>query len=176
MILCKEEYGKQVDKAVFPGTQGGPLMHIIAAKAVMLGEALKPEYKTYQQQIVKNASVLANALIDNGFRLLTGGTDNHLMLMDLRTSGITGQELEKRLDAVHITVNKNAIPRDPQPSSITSGIRIGTPAVTARGFKEDEMLMIAKWIRGVVDDFEGNQERISKEVQELCAKYPIYEH
>ncbi|MBP5303348.1 MAG: serine hydroxymethyltransferase [Clostridia bacterium] len=176
LILCKEEYGKQVDKAVFPGTQGGPLMHIIAAKAVMLGEALKPEYKTYQQQIVKNASVLANALIDNGFRLLTGGTDNHLMLMDLRTSGITGQELEKRLDAVHITVNKNAIPRDPQPSSITSGIRIGTPAVTARGFKEDEMLMIAKWIRGVVDDFEGNQERISKEVQELCAKYPIYEH
>lgn len=174
MILCKEEYAKKVDSAIFPGVQGGPLMHIIAAKAVMLGEALKPEFKAYQEQIVKNAAALADGLTSKGFDLLTGGTDNHLMLMDLRSSNITGRELEQRLDAVHITANKNSIPRDPQPSYITSGIRLGTPAVTTRGFKESEMALIAQWIRDVVDDFEGNQERIAKEVSDLCAKFPIY--
>ena len=133
MILCKEEYAKQIDKAVFPGTQGGPLMHIIAAKAVCLGEALKPEFKTYQQQIVKNAAALAKTLMDNGLKLVSGGTDNHLMLLDLTDTGITGKELETRLDTVHITVNKNAIPFDTQSPFITSGIRIGTPAVTSRG-------------------------------------------
>ncbi len=174
MILCKEKYAKQIDKAVFPGTQGGPLMHVIAAKAVALGEALKPEFKEYQAQVVKNAAALSDALVKEGFRVVSGKTDNHLMLIDLQPFGITGKEMEKRLDEVHITVNKNAIPNDPQSPFITSGIRIGTPAVTSRGFKEDDMLLIAKWIKDIAADFEGNKDRVTKEVAELLKNYPIY--
>lgn len=174
MILCREELAKQIDKAVFPGTQGGPLMHIIAAKAVALGEALTDEFKEYQQQIVKNAAVLCQRLLDNGIEVVSGGTDNHLMLLKLVNAGITGKELEHRLDEVHITANKNTIPCDPQSPFVTSGLRIGTPAVTTRGFKEPEMILIADWITDVIRDFEGNKERISKEVQELCEKFPIY--
>ena len=175
MILTNdEELALKINKAVFPGTQGGPLMHIIAAKAVALGEALTEEYKEYQTQVVKNATALADALAEEGFELVSGGTDNHLMLLKLVNEGITGKELEHRLDEVHITANKNTIPNDPQSPFVTSGLRIGTPAVTTRGFKEAEMKKIAHWIREVVDDFEGNKERISAEVQELCAKFPIY--
>ena len=174
LILCKEKYAKQIDKAVFPGTQGGPLMHIIAAKAVAFGEALTDEFKAYQQQIVKNAKVLSESLLEEGFDLVSGGTDNHLMLLDLRPFDITGKEMEHRLDEVHITVNKNAIPNDPQSPFITSGIRVGTPAVTSRGFKEEEMKLIAKWMKEVAVNFEGSKERITKEVIELCEKYPIY--
>ena len=175
MILCKESLAKQIDKAVFPGTQGGPLMHIIAAKAVAFGEALKPEFKEYQQQVVNNAQALSKALMDEGFDLVSGGTDNHLMLLDLRKFDVTGKELEKRLDEVHITLNKNAIPNDPQSPFVTSGVRIGTPAVTSRGFKEPEMRLIAKWIKDTVTDFENSKERIAKEVMALCEKFPIYE-
>ena len=175
MILTNdEELAKKIDKAVFPGTQGGPLMHIIAAKAVALGEALTEEYKEYQKQVVKNASALAEALLAEGFELVSGGTDNHLMLLKLVKEGITGKELEHRLDEVHITANKNTVPNDPQSPFVTSGVRLGTPAVTTRGFKEAEMKKIARWIREVVDDFDGNKDRISAEVQELCAKFPIY--
>jgi len=174
MILCKEELGKQIDKAVFPGTQGGPLMHIIAAKAVALGEALTDEFKAYQEQIVKNAAVLSEELMARGIELVSGGTDNHLMLLKLVNKGITGKELEHRLDEVHITANKNTIPNDPQSPFVTSGLRIGTPAVTTRGFKEAEMKLIAGWIADIIDDFEGNKERVSREVQELCKKFPIY--
>ena len=174
MILCKEELAKQIDKAVFPGTQGGPLMHIIAAKAVALGEAMTDEFKAYQEQVVKNAAALAKALTDNGLELASGGTDNHLMLLKLTNLGITGKELEHRLDEVHITANKNTIPNDPQSPFVTSGLRIGTPAVTSRGFKEAEMVKIAGWIKDVITDFEGCKERVSKEVQELCAQFPIY--
>ena len=175
LILCREELGKAIDKAVFPGTQGGPLMHIIAAKAVAFGEALKPEFKAYQEQIAKNAAVLSKALLDRGFNIVSGGTDNHLMLIDLRPFGITGKEFEKRLDEVHITVNKNAIPNDPEKPFVTSGIRVGTPAVTSRGFKEAEMEMIADWMKQIATDFEANKERITEEVIALCEKYPIYE-
>ncbi len=175
MILTNdEELAKKIDKAVFPGTQGGPLMHIIAAKAVALGEALTEEYKEYQKQVVKNAAALAEALLAEGFDIVSGGTDNHLMLLKLVKEGITGKELEHRLDEVHITANKNTVPNDPQSPFVTSGVRLGTPAVTTRGFKEAEMKKIAHWIREVVDDFEGNKDRISKEVQELCAQFPIY--
>ena len=174
LILCREELAKQIDKAVFPGTQGGPLMHIIAAKAVALGEAMTDEFKAYQQQIVKNAKVLCDALKEEGFRVVSGDTDNHLMLIDLRPFGVTGKEMEKRLDEVHITVNKNAIPNDPEKPFVTSGIRVGTPAVTSRGFKEGEMKQIAKWMREVATDFEGNRERITEEVIALCKKYPLY--
>lgn len=174
LILCKEEYAKAIDKAVFPGTQGGPLMHIIAAKAVALGEAMTDEFKAYQQQVVKNAVVLAEELVKEGFRLVSGGTDNHLMLIDLRPFNVTGKEYEHRLDEVHITANKNAIPNDPQSPFITSGLRIGTPAITTRGFKEEEMKMIAKWMKAVAVDFEGSKDRVLKEVTELCAKYPLY--
>ena len=174
LILCKEQYAKQIDKAVFPGTQGGPLMHIIAAKAVALGEALTPEFKEYQTQIVKNAKVLCDALIKEGLEIVSGGTDNHLMLLKLIKNGITGKELEHRLDEVHITVNKNTVPNDPQSPFVTSGLRIGTPAVTTRGFREPEMLKIAKWISETVNDFEGTKDRISDEVQELCSHFPIY--
>ena len=174
MILCKEELAKAIDKAIFPGIQGGPLMHIIAAKAVAFKEALQPEFKEYQQQIVKNAAKLAEELKARGFNLVSGGTDNHLMLIDLQNFGITGKQLEHNLDEVHITANKNAVPNDPQSPFITSGIRIGTPAVTSRGFKEAEMVKIAGWIHDVVTDFEGQKERVSKEVQELCEKFPIY--
>ena len=174
MILCKEELAKAIDKAIFPGIQGGPLMHIIAAKAVAFKEALQPEFKEYQQQIVKNAAKLAEELKARSFNLVSGGTDNHLMLIDLQNFGITGKQLEHNLDEVHITANKNAVPNDPQSPFITSGIRIGTPAVTSRGFKEAEMVKIAGWIHDVVTDFEGQKERVSKEVQELCEKFPIY--
>ena len=174
MILCKEELAKQIDKAVFPGTQGGPLMHIIAAKAVALGEALTPEFKEYQVQIVKNAKALCAGLLDEGFDIVSGGTDNHLMLLKLIKNGITGKELEHRLDEVHITANKNTVPNDPQSPFITSGVRLGTPAVTTRGFKEPEVAKIAKWISLAVNDFENSRERISAEVQELCSHFPIY--
>jgi len=175
MILSNdEEIAKKIDKAVFPGTQGGPLMHIIAAKAVALGEALTPEYKEYQKQVVKNAAALADALIKEGFEIVSGGTDNHLMLLKLVKEGITGKELEHRLDEVHITANKNTVPNDPQSPFITSGLRLGSPAVTTRGFKEEEMIKIAHFIRLIVDDFEGNKEKVSKEVTELCEKFPIY--
>ena len=174
MILCREKYAKQIDKAVFPGTQGGPLMHIIAAKAVALGEALTPEFKEYQKNIVKNAATLAEALKAEGFDIVSDGTDNHLILLDLRSMGITGKDLEHKLDEVHITANKNAIPGDPESPFVTSGIRLGTPAVTSRGFGEAEMRQIARWIKEVATDFEASKDRISAEVQALCEKFPIY--
>ena len=174
MILCREALAKQIDKAVFPGTQGGPLMHIIAAKAVALGEALTDEFRVYQQQVVKNAAALCKALMDKGLSIVSGGTDNHLMLLKLLDTGVTGKELEHRLDEVHITANKNTIPNDPQSPFVTSGVRLGTPAVTTRGFGEAEMALIAGWIYDTVYDFDNSRERISREVQELCAKYPIY--
>ena len=175
LILCREELAKQIDKAVFPGTQGGPLMHIIAAKAVAFGEAMTDEFREYQKQIVKNAKAFCEALKEEGFRVVSGDTDNHLILLDLRPFGVTGKDMEKRLDEVHITVNKNAIPNDPEKPFVTSGIRVGTPAVTSRGFKEEEMRMIARWMKDVAVDFEGNRERVTREVMALCAKYPLYE-
>lgn len=175
MILCREQFAKQIDKAIFPGIQGGPLMHIIAAKAVALGEALTDEFKVYQKNIVDNAAVLADELVKQGFDLVSGGTDNHLMLLDLRSMGVTGKELEHRLDEVHITVNKNAIPDDPASPFVTSGVRIGTPAVTSRGFGKEEMKKIAAWIHDVATDFEGTKERVTREVVALCEQFPIYE-
>ncbi len=175
MILCREELAKAINKAVFPGTQGGPLMHIIAAKAVCFGEALKPEFKEYQTQIVKNAKVLADSLISEGFDLLSGGTDNHLMLLDLRKMGITGKQLEHQLDEVYITVNKNAIPNDPQSPFITSGVRIGTPAVTSRGLVEDDMKNLAHLIKLAATDFDNSADYIRSEVTKICEKYPLYE-
>ena len=174
MVLCKEQFAKQIDKAVFPGTQGGPLMHIIAAKAVALGEALTEEFKNYQKQVVKNAAVLADELMKHGIDIVSGGTDNHLMLLDLRNKGITGKELEHRLDEVRITANKNTIPNDPQSPFVTSGLRIGTPAVTTRGFKEPEMELIAGWISDIINDFDGNKDRVLSEVQSLCERFPLY--
>ena len=174
MILCREALAKQIDKAVFPGTQGGPLMHIIAAKAVAFGEALTDEFKDYQKQIVVNAKVLSEELMAKGVEIVSGGTDNHLMLLNLTKYGVTGKELEHRLDEVHITANKNTIPNDPQSPFVTSGLRIGTPAVTTRGFKEPEMKQIAGWIYDAITDFDAQQDRISAEVKALCAKYPIY--
>ncbi len=175
MILCKEEYAKIVDKAIFPGTQGGPLEHVIAAKAVSFGEALKPEFKTYQENIVKNAAALAKALTDRGIKIVSGGTDNHLMTIDLRGTDITGKELEKRLDEVNITVNKNTVPNDPQTPFVTSGVRIGTPAVTTRGFGAEEMDKIAQFIHTCIFDFENKKEQTAKEVIELTSKFPLYE-
>ena len=175
IILCKEEYAKIIDKSVFPGIQGGPLMHVIAAKAVCFGEALKPEFKEYQKQIVKNAKALSEELIKLGFNLVSGGTDNHLILIDLRNKGITGKELETRLDDVGITVNKNALPYDTEKPMITSGIRIGTPAVTTRGFKEEEMIKIAKLINMTVENYEDKKEEIIKEVKSICNKFKLYE-
>lgn len=174
MILCKEEFAKQIDKAIFPGTQGGPLMHIIAAKAVALGEAMTDEFKAYGQQIVKNAAVLCDGLKARGIDIVSGGTDNHLMLIKLLNKGISGKELEHRLDEVHITANKNTIPNDPASPFVTSGLRIGTPAVTTRGFKEPEMKQIADMIADITEDFEGNKERVSEQVADLCSRYPIY--
>ena len=174
LILCKEKYAAQIDKAIFPGTQGGPLMHIIAAKAVALGEALTPEFREYQQQILKNSKALCSALQDEGFDIVSGGTDNHLILLKLIKNGITGKELEHRLDEVHITANKNTVPNDPQSPFVTSGLRVGTPAVTTRGFKEAEMKEIARWIALCANDFEPNKEKITSEVTELCSRYPIY--
>ena len=175
MILCKAELAKQIDKAIFPGTQGGPLMHTIAAKAVCFGEALRPEFKAYQQQILNNAQALAKGLTEHGFRLVSGGTDNHLMLVDVRNFGITGKELEKRLDEVYITVNKNAIPNDPAKPTVTSGIRVGTPAVTTRGFKEAEMEKIAELIAlAAGEQFAEKADYIRACVTEMCEKHPIY--
>ena len=175
LILCREEYAKAIDKAIFPGTQGGPLMHTIASKAVCFGEALKPEFKEYQAQIVKNANVLAKTLLEEGFDLVSGGTDNHLMLLDLRPFKITGKELEKRLDECYITVNKNAIPNDPEKPFVTSGVRIGTPAVTSRGLKEEDMVTLGKLIKLCATEFETKADYIRQEVTKICEKYPIYE-
>ena len=175
VIMCKEEHAKAINKAIFPGTQGGPLMHIIAAKAVCFGEALKPEFKEYQKQVVNNAKALADALIAEGFNLVSGGTDNHLMLVDLQNMNITGKELQNRLDEVYITVNKNSVPNDPASPFVTSGIRIGTPAVTTRGLKEEDMKIIAKLIKMTVTDFETKADEIRDEVTKICKKYPLYE-
>ncbi|MBR3641136.1 MAG: serine hydroxymethyltransferase [Oscillibacter sp.] len=175
LILCNdEEIYKKINSAVFPGTQGGPLEHIIAAKAVCFGEALKPEFREYGKKIVSNAKVLADELMKNGFRLVSGGTDNHLMLVDVRNFHITGKEFEHRLDEVQITANKNAIPNDPEKPFVTSGIRVGTPAVTSRGFGEAEMVQIAKWMGMIARDFDANAEQVRAEVNELCARFPIY--
>ena len=175
LILCREELAKAIDKAIFPGTQGGPLMHTIAAKAVCFGEALTPEFKAYQEQIVKNAKVLADTLLSEGFDLVSGGTDNHLMLLDLRPFGITGKELEKRLDECYITVNKNAIPNDPEKPFVTSGVRIGTPAVTSRGLKEEDMVALGKLIKLCATEFEEKADYVRAEITKICEKYPIYE-
>ena len=174
ILTNNEEIAKAINKAIFPGIQGGPLMHIIAAKAVCFGEALTPEFKEYQHRIVKNAKVLADALLEEGFDLVTGGTDNHLMLVDLRPMKITGKEFEKRLDEVHITVNKNAIPNDPEKPFVTSGVRVGTPAVTTRGFGEAEMKQIAHWFKLVATDFEASADTVRAEVAELCRRFPLY--
>ena len=176
IILCKdEEFGMQFIKAIFPGTQGGPLMHIIAGKAVCFGEALKDDFKAYQQRVIDNAKALASGLTKRGINLVSGGTDNHLMLVDLRSVGITGKELEHRLDEVHITANKNAIPNDPEKPFVTSGVRIGTPAVTTRGLGVEEMDKIAEFIYLAATDFENQKEYITNGVAEICKKYPLYE-
>ena len=174
MILCREEYAKAVDKAIFPGMQGGPLEHIIAAKAICFGEALKPEFTEYQKNVLANARTLAECLMEEGFDLVSGGTDNHLMLVDLRPMHITGKEMEKRLDEVYITVNKNAIPNDPEKPFVTSGIRVGTPAVTSRGLGEDEMKTLAHLIALTATDFENSADRIRAAVTEICSAHPIY--
>ena len=175
LILCKEEYGKAVNKGVFPGTQGGPLMHVIAAKAVCFGEALTDGFKAYQQQIVKNAKALANGLVSRGHKLVSDGTDNHLMLLDLIGTGVTGKELQSRLDAVYITANKNAIPNDPESPFVTSGVRLGTPAATSRGLKEEDFDVIAECIHIAIVDFDGQADRIRAMVNGICEKYPLYE-
>ena len=175
LILCNDDdIFKKINSAVFPGSQGGPLEHIIAAKAVCFGEALKPAFKEYGKQVVKNAAVLAEELQKQGFRLVSGGTDNHLMLVDVRNFHITGKEFEHRLDEVQITVNKNAIPNDPEKPFVTSGIRVGTPAATTRGFKEPEMVKIAQWMAMVAKDFEGCKDQVRSEVDALCRQFPIY--
>lgn len=175
LILCKEELGPAINKAIFPGNQGGPLMHIIAAKAVCFGEALKPEFVDYQKKIISNCRALANGLTSRGVNLVSGGTDNHLMLVDLRSLGITGKELEKRLDEVYITANKNAIPNDPEKPFVTSGVRIGTAAVTSRGLNEEDMDKIAEYIYLCATDFEANADAIRAGVDAICKKYPLYE-
>ncbi|WP_333887096.1 serine hydroxymethyltransferase [Clostridium sp.] len=174
-IICKEKYGTAIDKTIFPGIQGGPLMHIIAAKAVCFGEALKDEYKDYIDQVIKNAKVFGEELVRYGFRLVSGGTDNHLLLVDLTNKNITGKDLEELLDKVNITVNKNAIPFDKLKPNVTSGIRVGTPAVTTRGFKEEEMKKVAYFINKAVENREGDLSAIKKEVMELCRAFPLYE-
>ena len=175
VIMCKEQYAKAIDKAVFPGTQGGPLMHVIAAKAVAFKEALSPEFKAYQQQIVKNAAAMADRFTNNGVRLVSGGTDNHLMLVDLRKEGMTGKELEALLDRAHITANKNTIPFETTSPFITSGVRIGTPAITSRGMKEQEAIKIADLVTEVIWKKEEAIADVSDKVHELCAAFPIYE-
>lgn len=174
MILCTEELAKKIDSAIFPGSQGGPLEHIIAAKAVALGEAMTPEFKDYQARILENAQALAAGLLDAGFDLVSGGTDNHLMLVDLRKAHITGKEMEHRLDEVNITVNKNTIPNDPEKPTVASGIRVGTPAVTTRGLKAEDMKVIAKLMWEVATNFEGNEDALRAQVAELVEKYPLY--
>ncbi len=175
LILCKEKYAQMINKAVFPGSQGGPLMHVIAAKAVCFKEALGDEFKAYQAQIKKNAKALSEELMANGIDIVSGGTDNHLMLLDLTKKGLTGKEVEHNLDEVGITANKNTIPNDPQSPFVTSGIRLGTPAVTSRGMKEDDMREIAQLIAMVINDFEGNKSEVITRVDALCKKYPLYE-
>ncbi len=174
LILCKEEHAKAINKAVFPGIQGGPLMHVIAAKAVCFKEAASEEFKEYQRQIARNAKALSEALLEKGFDLVSGGTDNHLMLVDLRPFGVTGKEYENRLDTVGITVNKNAIPFDPEKPGVTSGIRVGTPAVTTRGLKEEDMKEIAELMYLTIAQFETKQDEIKERVKVLCDKYPLY--
>lgn len=174
MIMCKEEFAKAIDKAIFPGTQGGPLMHVIAGKAVCFGEALKPEFKEYQKQVLANSKALADALLGYGFDLVSGGSDNHLILVDLRTFNVTGKEMEKKLDEVRITANKNAIPNDPQSPFITSGVRLGTPAVTSRGFDEDDMRVVAECVYNVASGNDTKENFLAK-VDALCKKHPIYE-
>jgi glycine hydroxymethyltransferase len=174
MILCKNEFAKAIDSAIFPGTQGGPLMHVIAAKAVSFKEVLTDEFKLYQKQILKNAAALAQALIEADFKLVSGGTDNHLILIDLNNKGLTGKMAQHMLDEVFITVNKNGIPFDKQSPFITSGIRIGTPAVTSRGMKEDDMREIADMIRLTLTDFVNSSEQVKARVAKLCSKYPLY--
>ena len=175
LILCNdEEIAKKINKAIFPGIQGGPLEHVIAGKAVCFGEALKPEFKAYQHQVVLNCKALADALKAEGFDLVSGGTDNHLILVDLRPMGITGKEMEKRLDEVHITVNKNAIPNDPEKPFVTSGVRVGTAAVTTRGLVEEDMKVIARLFKLVATDFEGTADECRAIVKGLCEKYPLY--
>ena len=175
LIMGREEFAKKINSAVFPGTQGGPLMHVIAAKAICLKEAMQPEFREYARQIVKNSKALAAALLSYGFDLVSGGTDNHLMLADLRPLHITGKELQHRLDENYITVNKNAIPNDPEKPFVTSGVRIGTPAATTRGMKEEDMAVIARCIYDTAADFEGTQEKVRAAVAELTKKYPLYE-
>ena len=174
MILCREELAKAIDKAIFPGCQGGPLMHVIAAKAVSFGEALRPEFKAYQQRILDNASALAETLLAEGFDLVTGGTDNHLMLVDLQKFGVTGKEMEHRLDEVFITVNKNAVPNDPQSPFVTSGIRVGTPAATTRGLTPEDFRLVGHLMKLVATDFEANAEEVRRQVRAICEKYPMY--
>ena len=174
LIMGKEEYAKKINSAVFPGTQGGPLEHVIAAKAICLKEANTDAFKAYAQKVVSNAKAMANALVEEGFDLITGGTDNHLMLADLRPMNITGQVLQNRLDSNHITLNKNAIPNDPQKPSVTSGVRIGTPAVTTRGLGEEEMKLIAKCIAMTARDYEGTAQEVRQTVKYLCEKFPLY--
>ena len=175
MILCKEALAKKIDSAIFPGSQGGPLEHIIAAKAVALGEAMKPEFRAYQEQVLRNAKAMAGALMESGFDLVSGGTDNHMMLVDLRKAGVTGKELEHRLDEVNITVNKNAIPNDPEKPFVTSGIRVGVPAATTRGFDEEDMKVVGKLIWQAATDFEAQADAIRAKVAELTARHPLYE-
>ena len=175
MILCREEFAKAIDKAAFPGMQGGPLMHIIAAKAVCFKEAMSPEFKTYAENEVKNCKALTEGLVKRGHTLVSGGTDNHVMLMDLRKEGVTGKDLEHMLDEVHITVNKNTIPEEPLSPFVTSGIRIGTAAVTTRGLDEQDMDEIAECISLVIKDFEGNKDLVNSKVAALCAKHPLYQ-
>ena len=174
MILCKEEFAKAIDKAVFPGTQGGPLMHVIAAKAVAFGEALKPEFKEYGKRIISNCKALENSLCAQGIDMVSGGSDNHLLLLDLRSLNITGKELEHRLDNVYITTNKNSIPNDPEKPFVTSGIRVGTAAVSTRGFGAHEMIKIAEFIKLAATDYENNIDYIRNGVTEICNKYPLY--
>ena len=174
MILCKQEFAKAIDKAAFPGMQGGPLMHVIAAKAVCFKEALRPEFKDYAEQIVKNCKALADGLLSRGHKLVSGGTDNHVMLMDLREDGVTGKELEHNLDEVHITANKNTIPGEPLSPFVTSGLRLGTAAVTTRGLKEEDMDVIAECISLVIKDFAGSKDAVLAKVAALCEKYPLY--
>ena len=173
--MCDEQYAAAIDKAVFPGIQGGPLMHVIAGKAVCFGEALTPAFKAYQHQVKLNAAKLAEELVKRGFRIVSGGTDNHLMLVDVRNFNITGKEIERRLDECFITVNKNAIPNDPQKPGVTSGVRIGTPACTTRGFTEEDMPVVADCIDKIATDYDANREAVLAAVAALVKKHPIYE-
>jgi glycine hydroxymethyltransferase len=175
LILCKEELAKAIDKAIFPGIQGGPLMHVIAAKAVCLGEALKPEFKEYGKRVVENAQALANGLTKRGVKLVSGGTDNHLMLIDLSGMELTGKELEHRLDEVYITANKNTVPNEQRSPFVTSGVRLGTPAVTTRGLTVEDMDQLAECIALAIFDFENSADRIRSMVTDICTRHPLYQ-